>query len=82
MHIEYEISHWVRENDHVRKLLSLWSDKEKENATLGKLQNFFEKIDRYDVLDDTFDLFGTFKNKKMKNTSSDVNVYIFNFFNF
>lgn len=32
----------------------------KNQLTLGKLQTYFEKIDRYDVLDDTSNMFSRY----------------------
>lgn len=46
---------WFPTNDYVQELLMTW--KEKPDATLAKLQTFFEQIDRYDVLDDTNEMF-------------------------
>ncbi len=57
MHIS-TLSFWFKDGDYMGKLLELWG--KEEDATLGKLQEFFEKIDRYDVLDDTMEMFGMF----------------------
>ena len=42
----------------IEKLLSYCGPE--KNLTLGQLQSYFEKIDRYDVLDDTKQLFCKF----------------------
>lgn len=64
-------------NDPMKEVLELWSKERKINATIGNLQQILGNIDRWDVVDDTNDLFGNsfthyiFKQKE-KNTSKNT----------
>lgn len=42
----------------MKEVLELWINTRKETATIGTLQKILEKIDRWDVLDDTRECFG------------------------
>lgn len=48
-------NYWYPTEDYIKHLLSIW--RKKKDSTLDKLQTFLEKIDRYDVLDDTRNMF-------------------------
>lgn len=52
-------NYWYPTEDYIKHLLSKW--RKKNDSTLDKLQTFLEKIDRYDVLDDTRNMFCTFE---------------------
>lgn len=57
-------NYWYPTEDYIKHLLSIW--RKKKDSTLDKLQTFLEKIDRYDVLDDTRNMFCTFETKVYK----------------
>ncbi|XP_018318401.1 myeloid differentiation primary response protein MyD88 [Agrilus planipennis] len=40
------------EKDPTNKLLNLWQNKEKDKCTINRLLQFFEKLDRFDIIDD------------------------------
>lgn len=44
--------------DPMKEVLELWLQRQKESATIGNLQQILGIIDRWDVFDDTNDLFG------------------------
>lgn len=52
------IPHLLQENDKTAQILKLWQAKDKENATIPYLLQCLEKLDRFDVIDDTADLIG------------------------
>lgn len=54
------LSIWLPDNDFVKNLLDLWARGNPGESNLGKLQEFLKLIDRYDVLDDTHEMFGTY----------------------
>lgn len=50
--------HLVQESDKTAQILKLWQAKEKENATIPYFLQCMEKLDRFDIIDDTADLIG------------------------
>lgn len=54
------LSNWFPDNDFVQNLLRLWEREKPGESNLGRLREFFELIDRFDVLDDTYEMFGTY----------------------
>lgn len=50
--------HLAQESDKTAQILKLWHAKDKENATIPKLLECMEKLDRFDIIDDTADLIG------------------------
>lgn len=53
------LSNWFPNNDYVQNLLHLWEKEKPSESNLGKLMEFFELIDRFDVVDDIHEMFGT-----------------------
>ncbi|KAK7600810.1 hypothetical protein V9T40_008251 [Parthenolecanium corni] len=51
------LSNWFPDNDFVQNLLRLWEREKPGESNLGRLREFFELIDRFDVLDDTYEMF-------------------------
>lgn len=51
---------WAPGDDRMKKLLDLWLEKNSVEANLGKLCEFLERIDRFDVLDDLRDWFSEY----------------------
>lgn len=45
-------------HDPMKEILNIWYNKDKQNATLGRLQSILKNIDRWDVVDDTYEYFG------------------------
>lgn len=49
-----------QKSDEMKEVLDLWMNTRKASATLGNLQTILGNIDRWDVVDDTYDFFGKF----------------------
>lgn len=49
-----------QKSDEMKEVLDLWMNTRKASATLGNLQRILGNIDRWDVVDDTYDYFGKF----------------------
>lgn len=64
--MQYRISDcfWIEDDDYMKKLLDMWQ--EREDATVGQLMNFLERIDRYDVIDDCIEMFGACCSSKLR----------------
>lgn len=51
-------------NDPSNKVLELWVDHNKDESTIDKLLQFFEDMDRFDIVYDITPLIGKFQNTK------------------
>lgn len=48
----------IQSNDPMKEVLTIWCKEDRNNATIGRLQNILGNIDRWDVVDDTNEYFG------------------------